>query len=268
MRSGTSLVNRLLCSAPDANDLVPECQFFTSVIGQFLDRKQAFDDQISDYFGTTNHFENYIQDIARAFVDRSAAALCPDGTLVLKNPEMTRLLPHFAHWFGGARFIICVRDPLDTLASVLSVGNRMQEAQSDHVVAQLARQRNPATLAQFFNWYYERVLITPFVEDTRVLYLRYEDVVADTADAIKTMARHTGLDLSRVSSDQYATNPSSESSAAPGGNNLDPFHTPLYDQPVSDARIGTGADIFSDAERQIIRRGTQAFAARFGYATS
>jgi len=266
MRTGTSLVNRLLCAAPDANDPVPECHFFAQVVGQFLDRQQSFDDQIEGYFGTPHHFENYIRDVAHAFIGRSAAALCPDGTLVLKNPEMTRILPKFAGWFPSARFVICVRDPIDALASVLAVGARMTDKNRGHVVAQLARGRNPTTLAQFFNWYYARVLGAPFVDDGRVLFIRYEDVVARTGEAIDKLARHTGLDLAAVTGEHYAAYRASERNADAG--NPDPFTTPLYDKPVSDTRVGAGAGIFSAAEQQIIRRDTQAFAARFGYASS
>src|SRR5215475_9684373 len=135
MRSGTTLLQRMLCASPDVQPFTDECQFLTGLLDFLSAWRQRFD-WLKDFYGTPEGYEAYAKATIDAFLRSSFETQRPARTIVLKNPELTVHFPDLAGWYGKAKFLVVVRDPRDTIASILDVARRHSES---GVSSQIAR---------------------------------------------------------------------------------------------------------------------------------
>src|SRR3546814_17593724 len=61
------------------------------------------------------------------------------AALVLKSPELATYFPHAAVLLPAARFVISVRDPKDTIASLIEVGEKPRQRRANSSLAGAAR---------------------------------------------------------------------------------------------------------------------------------
>jgi len=171
MRSGTTLLQRMLCASQGAHPFTEECQFLTALIGFVVAWRERFE-WLEDFYGTPEGYETYARATVDAFLRASFETQRPARTIVLKNPELTVHFPRLADWYDKAKFLIIVRDPRDTIASILDVAQRHGDA---GVASQIARiGRDMAKLSHFYKAHYFEALQSPKCKD-RVLIVRYEN---------------------------------------------------------------------------------------------
>src|SRR3546814_15733803 len=64
------------------------------------------------------------------------------AALVLKSPELATYFPHAAVLLPAARFVISVRDPKDTIASMIEVGEKHRQRRANSFLAGAGRRIN------------------------------------------------------------------------------------------------------------------------------
>lgn len=257
-RTGTTLVNAILCSDRTVNPLLPEVQVLTRLLEAQRWTIEHFDRFGSAYFTHRDDVRAVYRTAAEAIVERVATRHPTAATLVLKNPELSNVAGELARVFPAARFVVCVRDPRDQVASEVEVGERRIAAGGG---APLVRDRRFDRLTEFYLGYFEETALLAAAEPGRVMYLRYEDVVGNVAGALERLRRFTGLELADF-------DPAAEWRVAPEFDFTDgqPWQTERHGKGVDPSGVGRfAADLEAEAIATI-ERVAAGFMARFGYA--
>jgi hypothetical protein len=253
MRAGTTLVQRLLCTAPDVNDFVPETHLLRELVALYKNSMAigatAFEPFFDGPDGCTRYFAGCVANLLRAARDRHN----PDGPLVLKNPELTMLFPDLATLRPTARFVVVLRDPRDCVASMKVVAERATAAGRKMQMPEMAD--GAAGMAALYLRYYANTIVSPLARDTsRLLFIRYEDIVTDPVDALSKLSLWSGLDLRP---DAIA--------AAEAGDDGSVFGASLYGKAISNEAIGNFETRLDAAEVAAIESATGPFMETFGY---
>lgn len=198
-RTGTSLAQQVICSSPDANPAINECQYLLEqlrIYARFIGSDRIF---VDDYFDSTESYQNFTKSIIEKFLLDTYLHLNSPKTLVLKNPGITAYFSHVAALLPGMRFVICVRDPKDTIASIIKVSERQK--QNDVVSFFTMTGRDIGKLCNAYNSHYVST-INSLNNDTtdlrkRVLFIRYEDLINETSKTVAGLSRFCGVSLDR-----------------------------------------------------------------------
>lgn len=263
MRSGTTLVQRLLSAAKGASPLAAECQYLTALLDLRESWAPRFEEFLKDYFPNPAAFDGHSRKIVDEFLVAAFARFRPARTLVLKNPELSRHFPVLAQWYPAARFVLVVRDPLDTIASIAQVAQRHHESGVPSLIA--TYRTDMARLSALYKHYYEPVLRGLKLFGDRLLVLRYEDLVGNPDRVLGQLSHFTGLKLGVAA---LAAPPEAEraywrdrrDSAYVGA-----FRSPLWSEPLSDGEIGRYAERLSAEQIGEIRRHCADVAISFNY---
>ena len=186
MRSGTTLLQQVLCCAPDANPFIHGCRYLTAQIETFA--RYAGPDRlyIEDYLGGPQELFAFTRDILDRLLQETHRRLGEPRHLVLKNPELGRVLLPAAALLPQARFIVSVREPKDTIASMITVGEKHRES---GVASFLARSgRDIEQLCAAYRQFYAPVLQVLKEDDSRlkerICLVPYESLIRDTDAAV------------------------------------------------------------------------------------
>lgn len=198
-RTGTSLTQQVICSSPDTNPFINECQYLADqlrIYARFIGKDSIF---VDDYFDSTESYQNFTKSIIEKFLLNTYLHLNSPKILVLKNPGITAILPHVAALLPGTRFVICVRDPKDTIASVIEVSERQK--QNDVVSFFTTTGRDIGKLCNAYNSHYVSTIHSLKKDTTdlrkRVLFIRYEDLINETSKTVAGLSRFCGVSLDR-----------------------------------------------------------------------
>ena len=177
-RSGTTLVHRLLLNHSRIRGFSQETAVFSF--------RPVFD------YGRFAHFVSREQHAAACRDARSLSDFCvrlhraafpsPDvgGRFVEKTPQHAKWLSYIARRMPNARFVFCVRDPRDTLASAR---NSKIIAQSNSVVRH----------AKYFNACTAPLLNQFDSLQDRIHIVRYEDLVASPREHLTEIMAFVNL---------------------------------------------------------------------------
>ena len=139
MRAGTTVLQRILCSSPGSIPVVGECQYLTQQFYVYHQALKQFELFHGDFFSSKATVEEFTKGIISNFLVLTRQRYAPATTLVLKHPELTKFFPRLAEWFGHAKFVVIVRDPRDTIASMLEVTSRQRENDVDFFMTRFGR---------------------------------------------------------------------------------------------------------------------------------
>ena len=264
MRSGTALLQSVLCSDSTTNPLIAEAQYFTRLINLYIYGKRSFDNFLKDPFAGLSEFTRFSQDGAQNFLQAAREHLFPCLHLVLKNPEMTPVFAEVHELVDDALFLVTIRDPRDTIVSILEVAKKQAKA---GLITNLTKiGRDMERLSQFYNSYYWAV-INPLSESLKanMLFLRYEDLIGKTEATLAKIRSFTGLDL--VGYDpgvpwQRSTRDYESLKTHPL---FGPWMTDLTGGPMSRQAIGRYRERLSRAEAAEIERQCADIFRMFGY---
>jgi sulfotransferase family protein len=238
MRSGTTLLQRMLCASQGAHPFTDECQFLTALIDFLVAWGQRFD-WLKDFYGTPEGYEAYAKATVDAFLRSSFETQAPARTVVLKNPELTVHFPRLADWYRKAKLLVVVRDPRDTIASILDVAQRHGEAGVPSQIARIGR--DMTKLSHFYKAHYVDALQSPKCKN-RVLVVKYEDLVNRPDAALAALSQHLGLTLRAdlIPPDRFDRRTRDVNVAA--------FWTTLRAEPPSSASVGRHRHSLSSEE--------------------
>ena len=194
MRSGTSVLQAVLCSTEETNPHIHEAQYFTQLVHLYSYARATFDRYLCHYFEDLEDLKVVHADLMQRFLERTLRHFHPAAHLVLKNPEMTPLFPALCELLADAKFVVVVRDPRDTIASMRVVAKRQLAQGQDTNLTRMAESTD--RLAARYNWYY-----APILDNTdpafalRRIIVQLEDLVQKTDLVVEKLAEYTGLPL-------------------------------------------------------------------------
>jgi hypothetical protein len=262
MRTGTSLLQAVLCASPDAHPRPRECQYLTEVLMPYVSRRRQFDRFVSDYFGTRERFAAHARLIVEDFLAAARDTLAPGRTLVLKNPELTPAFPALADLLPQAKFLVSLRDPRDAIASMIVVAER-QRAARQPALGDAAQRDIPALCARFRS-YYAAVVRHGDKLSGRILAVRYEDLVRDTDRVVRILQ-----DFTRLALDGFDANAPWRDLAAPDEGAAEtsptPWRSELNGRGLSPDAIGRHAEILTTEEANLVAAELSDFARSFRY---
>ena len=250
MRSGTTILHKILCAANEAHPYITESWFLVDQLRAYLWSLERYDVRHRDYFGDQENFDRFTRDILDRFIKQTRQHLSDPKALVLKNPEITGQFPLLGSWFEDARFIINLRDPRDTIASIIRVGekhkkNRMRTEQS-------SMGRDMKALSNFYKRYYIRAFDVNSPIRERTIFVRYEDIMTDVETECARIGEFCGLTFSHQKLRALGEDKTGSANMDADVRSQDPysgaFWSDLYNKNLSSERIGRYAEVLTPAE--------------------
>lgn len=256
-RSGTTLLNHILCHCAGQKTLA-EAQPLTQLLDAFDWCEGNYERMTADFFAGVPDYLAFRAEVCRRFVERAWRTLGSPATLVLKNPELALHADRLAAMFPQCRIVACVRDPLDQVASELDVQDRRRAAQG----AGRGHERGVLAFADDYLRYLEPLQELAEAEPTRLLWLRYEDLVAWAPAMVAELTTFTGIDVARYRPEQDWVVP---------GTYLDrlaqrPSASSSYGKSISRERIGAYRTRLNGDEIAAVAQATDAVRRQFRYA--
>ena len=262
-RSGSTLLQGILCSAPNANPLVSEAAPVTILVeayARMLHHVRVFPGM---YFEDARDVCNLFASYLRELVGRVAVRYQADA-VVLKAPVLSRhfsALRELSEAAGLRGYFLCsVRDPRAAVASMVEM-DRRKRAEGQPI---FERARDIQGMSRHYNQALNAVYRVEDQFSARELkFVTYESLVRDPRSAIEDLSAFTGLDLSRF--DASRKWPDSELDFSRRDNPFQAAVTPLYGGPVSAQRIDAYRLELTPGEIRHIERSCAATLSRFDY---
>ena len=264
-RSGTTLLQRLLCQAPGTNPLVGEAKYLRNLVAAYRQALRAFDVETRFYFRSRGELRQYHAGIVEQLLAHVRGMYPGAHHLVLKEPHLTLYFPELAELLPQARFLVIVRDPRDAVASMVRVGERLRASGADDIFTRMFSLRDMGALGRHYLSFYEPVLRAAgdAVLAGRLLIVRYEDLVNDPGHTLAEAGRFAGVDVSALDLTQ------GDDSEALEARRDAPYKrawlTGLDARAVTDERIGASRKVLSEAEMRTLVATCRSFMERFGY---
>lgn len=263
-RSGTTLLQTVLCQDPEVNPLIQEAKYLRHLLSGYQFGRQMFDRETKDYFVDLDQYRNFNSRIVRSFLKNTLSIYKPARHLVLREPHLTMLFPELAELLPRAKFVCVVRDPRDVIASMVRVGQKLGTHAASDAMGRLFQARDMTALSRHVMSFY-RPVIKNAADGLRgrLLFLRYEDLVAEPGAAVQKLRGFTGIALGTYDA---ATEPDT---GRVNYRQLDEYRsawsTEQYTGKVTDSRIGAHAEVLDEAECLEIAKQCAGFMHRFGY---
>lgn len=197
-RSGTTMLQTILCQDAHANPFTHEAKYLRFLVTAYRFGKQTFRIETKDFFRDEKQYLEFNANIVRAFLQNALDQFPKAKHLILKEPHLTMLFPELGELLPKARFLCVVRDPRDVVASMVNVGSRLKGVGVQDEMARLFNRRDVAEMSRFFMTFYEPLLRARRPEfQGRVLMLRYEDLVDKPDKMIDIIREFTGMAIAK-----------------------------------------------------------------------
>lgn len=265
-RSGTTLLQTILCASGATNPMIGEAKYFRQLVQAYVFGKRQFGAETQDYFKDPEELRGFHAGLLEGFLAHTLARFEGARHLVLKEPHLTMLFPEIGELLPEARFVCVVRDPRDVIASMVEVGRKLaaQGIEND-AMARMFIRRDMRELSRYYLSFYLPALRSAspgFMEKS--LFLRYEDLVQAPEPALARVAEFTGVSLARI--DAAAEDPGTGKVDFEAVN---PYRkawvTKLYGKKVSESRVGSFRRILKPGEIAAIVQNCRGVMTRFKY---
>jgi hypothetical protein len=254
-RCGTTLVNNILCADPAANRHIAEAQLLQRLLNSFAWGAENFERMTRHYARSREGLEELAAVTCNRLVRSCWETQGRPRHLILKNPELSLHVGQLRRYFPDARFVVCVRDPRDQVASERDVARRRNPG------AGLEARFSPAKQALVYARYLRSILLEQERSPDAFCFVRYEDLARSPKQESNRLGAFCGLDLSdydpgigwqrmEVTRDALAQRPT---------------FSALYGHPVSDARIGRFRERLTPKDIAAVETETGDLMLRFRY---
>ncbi len=265
MRSGTTVIHRVLCTGKNTNPYISESWFLSDIMRLYHWNMQRYDVRHADQFGSRSNFRDLIWNNVRQYITLVSVKYNDPEVLMLKHPELTYHFPELAAVFDNFRFIVIVRDPRDVISSIKKVAEKHNES---HLISPQTVLDSTKKMCNSYLSYYKPVLSSRNLAK-KVLFLKYEDFVTDPAAQLEKVGSFTGAQYDFEKAAHFLPEHAEAWNFNKEKRLDDPFSgafwSDLYTQTLSKSRIGTHKDVLSEEERQEIETVLKPFANRFQY---
>lgn len=193
-RSGTTLLQQIICQDPETNPLTREASYFRFLAEAFSFAKKDFEYDTRYFFDDKDDLISFHRSLLEQFLCRTRARFSNARYLVLKVPRLSACFPDLFELLPDALFLLSIRDPKDAIASMIRVGEKMAQKGIRH---ELYQKRDIRRLVAYFMMHYASVLenLDPAFRK-HLEIVRYEDLVLHPKEKLNQIRKFTGLQLS------------------------------------------------------------------------
>ncbi len=122
-RSGTTLTQTLLANCLPKAPILSEAHLLCDIL-RAHDRAVRDWSKTKHFYATREELRAFTAAVAERYLADLRKRYGADATLVLKDPSFARVPGTIAEVLPEAKFLFCVRDPRDVVASLLKIGQR------------------------------------------------------------------------------------------------------------------------------------------------
>jgi hypothetical protein len=250
-RSGTTLLNSLICGNDLVYPMIPECTFMTSTIdlyGRILRYSDA--ERFRFYARNEDHLKEVFRPAIRGLLQNALDVLAENfgdkEYLAFKDPVLTLHIDLLSHFFckDEYKIVSIIRNPFDVVASMLKV-KRIDTADKASLVS---------IVNDLFNYYY---LIEKNITSNSMI-VRYEDIAQKNENTFSQLDAFLEFSISR---DSY-------SNVMFSFDKNDPFYSENYGKPITNSAIDKGLKSLSVEQVEYIEEVMCGVNSRFGYSIS
>lgn len=191
-RSGTTLLQGLLCSSEKTNPLIYECFLLHHIVHAYSRGRKNFDEFGPAYFNDIAAFQAFYARVVSDFLEQTRARYAPAEHLVFKETNLTRDFHELFDLVPNAKYIISVRDPRDVVASLIGVAEKLPDGN----VNKWFVERDMKRLAGYYKGFYRAVLVAPHPAFRQnLLFVKHENLVANPQQEVARISEFTGLPI-------------------------------------------------------------------------
>lgn len=229
-RSGTTLMQQVLCSAPTATPQIGEARILVKLLELHDWGVETFDRVGQWYFDGSDDFDGFIQQSVDRVLDNVRRRFPDAATLVLKAPAFYGCLDAADRFLPGSRYVFCLRNPFDQALSEHEVEGR--QAASGRRRGR-GETRDFRKLAKAYVRHYDPILAFVEAHPAQCCVCRYEDLVQAPHEQVDCLAAATGLDLSG-----YDPKAAWKDFLFQDEFRKQPAYVEQYGQPIDESRVG------------------------------
>jgi len=189
MRSGTTVIHRVLCTGENTNPYISESWFLADIMRLYNWNLTRYEVRHSDQFGDVKNFREVTWSNIRQYLSLVSAKYNDPELLVLKHPELTYYFPELAKNFSNFKFVVIVRDPRDVIASMLRVAKRHKESRLITPQTEIVEIKD---FCRNYAAYYESVFKNMHVFKNKLMFVKYEDFVSNTKEQLALISKFSG----------------------------------------------------------------------------
>jgi hypothetical protein len=247
-RSGTTLLQNILCSAENANPLVAEAGPVRFIVESYARTLNHFRTHPKNYFEDEAQVAEVYKKMLTGFFEH-IRKYHNCSRLILKEPALTLYFRTLKDILGTRVAFVCtVRDPRDAIASMIAWGRRAKARGEEHFF----QNEEIKEMAQYFNQFYSLFLSEEEGFYNQLMIVRYEDLVSDPDRCIQKLSEFANLELDpHIHMKTWNDSPFRYKSA---DSPVSAAVTSLYGKPVSTKRIGAYKDYLSEEQIGEIER--------------
>jgi len=243
IRSGTTKIAQDVAERVLGIELLPEMRPLAEILG-LADRWRAVASKKSDPWIGDGRFIDSLVDatVEHLFAQRLAASwtLGKEPGLTEYPKELTALVSRLS-----IPVLLCVRDPLDVIASALEVQRRQEYGHSRHFYVQTVWRSFEGLL----------LLLAEASRSRHFYVVRYEDYVEEPEKTLEAVAKWLDVDFGNSKTVTSRTQ----------HDESDPYFTELLDQPPSDGQVGSFRSRLSSAQLSYLADVFSGVRATLGY---
>lgn len=203
-RSGTTLLDGLLCAGENSYPMLPECTYITQIINHYHDflnysDPQRFAAYAIDEVTLSGMYERMVKDMLATVFSHFKGM--PYQNLVLKDPMLTLLIDLIPKFFGSqSKVVYIVRDPRSVIASMLKVEQLKKRALTNEEIPPLNGKSSSEWFknlaSEIFNFYW-RAHSAQLFKDGMVHTVRFENIVSRDDAEFKSIEQFLGYSIGR-----------------------------------------------------------------------
>lgn len=122
-RSGTTLLQGMICNSPQTIGVTAECSYFRALVEAYkLAKTKAYWNHAKDYFGDCGNFKSFhYYNVLLPYLHNvdDWSDFEDYKKIVQKEPRLLKVWPELYDFFPEAKYVIIYRDPRDITASQL-----------------------------------------------------------------------------------------------------------------------------------------------------
>lgn len=180
-RTGTNLMRGIVCNDNETIPPLKECEYIKDIVYSYYRAKQRWYRYTHDYFDNLDKLKNTHKQMTDVFFNHLQDNFGSDKKIVLKKPLFCYYFPELDELYSNqCKFIVMLRDPRDTLSSLLKI-KRQENIQA------------PKLLQEYLDCYYR--CFTKMKNNDNLLIIRFEDLVFNTEDIMNQLRSFTNLEL-------------------------------------------------------------------------
>mgnify|MGYP002641068825 CR=1 FL=1 len=253
-RSGTTILQRLLCQSRDTNPMVGEAEHFFYLVQAYAAALGQFDGKTKYYF-SQQELLRYHREMAADYLSRFRSKFGDDIRLVLKSPWYTKYFPKLLDLVPHAQYVLILRDPLDIVTSQIEVGEKQEKRIGENYYPRTHLKKIIADI----NGIYLPILSRPERFGGKLIFVKYENLMTKPS-ALKRLSKFLDLpDLAEASGNIDAGLVDFKQ------DNDQDFFTQLWGEGLTASRIGRHKDKLTQKEIDIVKKMTKQIRDAFGY---